>query len=209
MVFCGNTSWAVLFRSLHWYWVSCLVIILALGWWTSRCYRIITWKRHGNSTLLHSRTFLYSILPFDYSWPVPFIKSANISIFLSFLAVSANYQIQGRGCGSPRFIAIGLESWWSRASLVAQLVKNPPTIWETWIWSLGSEDPLEKGTATHSSIVVWRIPWTVHGGHKESHSLATFTFTGGQGLVIGIWSEGHNVELSSFNSWDLLLTPGR
>ena len=44
---------------------------------------------------------------------------------------------------------------------VAQLVKNPPAMWETWVRSLGWEDPLEKGTATHSSILAWRIPWTV------------------------------------------------
>ena len=49
----------------------------------------------------------------------------------------------------------------SLASLVAQLVKNLPAIWETWVRSLGWEDPLEKGKATHSSILVWRIPWTV------------------------------------------------
>ena len=48
-----------------------------------------------------------------------------------------------------------------RASLVAQLVKNPPAMWETWVRSLGWEDPLEKGKATHSSILAWRIPWTV------------------------------------------------
>ena len=47
------------------------------------------------------------------------------------------------------------------ASLVAQLVKNPPVIQETWVRSLGWEDPLEKGKATHSSILAWRIPWTV------------------------------------------------
>ena len=50
------------------------------------------------------------------------------------------------------------------ASLVAQLVKNLPTMWETWVRSLGWEDPLEKGKATHSNILAWRIPW----GHKES-----------------------------------------
>ena len=47
------------------------------------------------------------------------------------------------------------------ASLVAQLVKNPPTVWETWVLSLGWEDPLEKGMATHTSIWAWRSPWTV------------------------------------------------
>ena len=50
------------------------------------------------------------------------------------------------------------------ASLVAKLVKNPPAMWETWVRSLGWEDPLEKGMPTHSSILTWRIPW----GHKES-----------------------------------------
>ena len=54
-------------------------------------------------------------------------------------------------------------SQYSWASLVAQLVKNPPAMWETWVQSLGWEDPLEKGKATHSSILAWRIPW----GRKE------------------------------------------
>ena len=43
---------------------------------------------------------------------------------------------------------------------MAQLVKNPPAMWETWVRSLGWEDPLEKGKATDSSISAWRIPWT-------------------------------------------------
>ena len=47
-----------------------------------------------------------------------------------------------------------------RASLVAQTVKNPTAMQETWVRSLGWEDPLEKGKATHSSILAWRIPWT-------------------------------------------------
>ena len=51
-------------------------------------------------------------------------------------------------------------SW---ASLVAQLVKNPPATRETWVRSLGWEDPLEKGKATHSGVMAWRIPWTVWG----------------------------------------------
>ena len=51
-----------------------------------------------------------------------------------------------------------LQVW---ASLVAQLVENPSAMWETWIQSLGWEDLLEKGKATYSSILAWRIPWTV------------------------------------------------
>ena len=46
------------------------------------------------------------------------------------------------------------------ASLVAQMVKDPPAVGETWARSLGWADPLEKGTATHSSVLAWRIPWT-------------------------------------------------
>ena len=47
---------------------------------------------------------------------------------------------------------------------MAQMVKNPPAMWETWVWSLGQEDPLEKGIATHSRIIAWRIPWTQEPG---------------------------------------------
>ena len=50
------------------------------------------------------------------------------------------------------------------ASLVAQLVKNLPAMQETWVRSWGWEDPLEKGTATNSSILAWRIPWTEQSG---------------------------------------------
>ena len=59
----------------------------------------------------------------------------------------------GEGTGHP------LQSSW--ASLLAQLGKSLPAIWETWVQSLGWEDPLENGRATPSSILVWRIPWTV------------------------------------------------
>ena len=48
-----------------------------------------------------------------------------------------------------------------RMSLVAQLVKNPPAMQETWVQSLGWEDPLEKEKATQSGILAWRIPWTI------------------------------------------------
>ena len=53
------------------------------------------------------------------------------------------------------------------ASLVAQIVKNPPAVWETWVQSLGWEDPLEKGMAFHSSILAWGIPWTEKLGRLQ------------------------------------------
>ena len=56
-------------------------------------------------------------------------------------------------------------------SLVAQMVKNPPEIQGTWVGSLGWEDPLEEGTATHSSILAWRIPWTEEPGRLQSMGL--------------------------------------
>ena len=63
----------------------------------------------------------------------------------------------GRSAGE----GIGNILQYSWASFVAELVKNPPTILETWVRSPGWEDPLEKGKVTHSSILAWRIPWTV------------------------------------------------
>ena len=56
---------------------------------------------------------------------------------------------------------IGYPLQYSSDSLVAQLVRNPPAMWETWVQSLDWEDPLEKGKAAHSSILAWRIPRTV------------------------------------------------
>jgi len=65
------------------------------------------------------------------------------------------------GSGRSTGEGIGYLLQYSWAFLVAQLVKNPPAMWETWVQSLGWEDPLEKGKSTHSSILAWRIPWTV------------------------------------------------
>ena len=64
-----------------------------------------------------------------------------------------------------------------RASLVVQSVKNLPAVWGTWVQSLGREDPLEKGMATHSSILAWRIPWTEKPGgiSKKSDTIERLT----------------------------------
>ena len=69
------------------------------------------------------------------------------------------------GRSSGEGISYPLQYSW--ASLVVQLVKNLPAMWETQVRSLGWEDPLENETATHSSILAWRTPWTVWG-RKES-----------------------------------------
>ena len=65
------------------------------------------------------------------------------------------------GSGRSTGEGIGYLLQYSWASLVAQLVKSLPAMRETWVWFLGWEDPLEKGKATHSNILAWRIPWTV------------------------------------------------
>ena len=80
----------------------------------------------------------------------------------------------GRSTGE----GIGYPPQYSWASLVVRLVKNPPATRETWVHSLGWEDPLEKGKATGSSILAWRIPWTtVHGVKKSQTQLSNFHFT--------------------------------
>ena len=58
-----------------------------------------------------------------------------------------------------------------RASLGAQMVKRLPTMQETWVRSLGWEDPLEKEMATHSSVLAWKIPWTEEPGRLQSMGL--------------------------------------
>ena len=70
---------------------------------------------------------------------------------------------------------------------MAQLVKNPPALLKTWVRSLGWEDPLEKGTATHSSILTWRIPETaLSWGCKESDTTSDFHFF----LKVGLQESG-------------------
>ena len=83
---------------------------------------------------------------------------------------SSTGEVSACNAGEPSSIAelgrstgegIGYPLQYSWASLVAQLVMNLPAVQETWVRSLGWEDPLEKGKATHSNIMAWRIPWTV------------------------------------------------
>ena len=88
--------------------------------------------------------------------------------------------IPGSGSSPREGIGYPLQYYW--ASLVAQLVKNPPAMWETWVQSLGWEDPLKESIATHSSILAWRFPmdrgaWgaTGHGVTKSQTRLNDWT----------------------------------
>ena len=74
--------------------------------------------------------------------------------------------IPGSGRSAGEGIVYPLQDSW--ASLVAQTIKNMPAMQETWVQYLGWEEPLEKKTATHSSILAWRIPWTEEPGRLQS-----------------------------------------
>ena len=101
----------------------------------------------------------------------------------------------GEGIDSP------LQYSW--ASLVAQLVKNPPAMRETWVQSLGWEDPLEKGKATQSSILAWRSPWTiVHGVAKSWTPLSDFHFTFTPAWQADFFTPSHLGSLPDHGYWD-------
>ena len=86
-----------------------------------------------------------------------FLEVGIVTIFAVFLS------------WSPALRFVRYTVFW--ASLVAQRLKHLPAIRETWVQSLGQEDPLEKEMATHSSILAWRIPWTEEPGRLQSTGL--------------------------------------
>ena len=100
------------------------------------------------------------------------------------LACSARDPGSIPGSGRSAREGIGYPFWYSWACLMAQLVKNLPSMRETWVPSLDWADPLEKGKVTHSSILAWRIPWTIVHGVTKSRTVPSdfhlhFHFPGG------------------------------
>ena len=89
-----------------------------------------------------------------------------------------------------------LQNFWG-TSLVAHVVKCLPAMWETWVQSLDQEDPLEKGMATHSSILTWRIPWTEEPGGLQSMGSQRVR----HGLATKQWSE------DALPNWELIFRP--
>ena len=95
---------------------------------------------------------------------------------------------------------------------MAQMVKSLPAMWETWVWSLGWDDPLEKEMATHSSILAWKIPWTEDPGRLQSmgsqrvgHNWATsLSFLG---LKVKV-KEHHQEESRQIKNVQLYKSPG-
>ena len=94
------------------------------------------------------------------------------------------------GSGRSPGEGIGYPLQYSWASLVAQTVKNPPAMRETWVRSLGWEELLEEEMATHSSLLAWRIPWTEEPGRLQS---------------MGLQRVGHNWETNTFTFTEKML----
>ena len=119
------------------------------------------------------------------------------------------------GSGSSPGEGTGYPIQYSWASLVAQMVKNLLAMWETWVWSLGWEDPLEEEMATHSSVLAWRISSTEEPGGQQSmgsqrvrHDWATkhstqhnIIFKGAPSSLLWI-SESDNC--NAFSIWKIL-----
>ena len=115
------------------------------------------------------------IVPSTHALPEPCHFPIRVGIHLPS---PGTWQVGVKGCVTVSMSRIWQKQCWVNsgarsakwASLVAQLVKNPPALWETWVWSLGWEDLLEKRKAAHSSTLAWRITWTVYSpcGRNES-----------------------------------------
>ena len=128
--------------------------------WNQQCFLIFL---HGIYSLAAPPALASALL----YWKVPMGFPGNSAGKESACSTGDPSSIPGSGRSPGEGIGYPLHYSW--ASLMAQLVKNLPAMWETWVRSLGWEDPLEKGMATYSSILAWRIhglcsPW----GRKES-----------------------------------------
>ena len=143
--------------------------------------------QESNWGLLHCRRSLYQLNyqgspgifffiytpKIDYSRQISFIACPRFPQSSVGKEATCNVRdlssIPGLGRSSGEGISYPFQYSW--ASLVAQLAKNPPAVQETWVSSLGWEDPLEKGKANHSSILAWRIPRTVWsmGSQRVGH----------------------------------------
>ena len=108
--------------------------------------------------------------PMDCSLPGFSVHAILQARILEWVAIpssrgSSQPRNQTKSCIAGRFFT----SWATRkSSLVAQMVKSPPAMWETCVWSLDQEDPLEKGMASHSIILAWKILWTEEPGGLQS-----------------------------------------
>ena len=116
----------------------------------------------------HQWSMLASHLPLGE--PRPHQRSGSWVGRPTFRFISSLGIVAAPASANPIFFRVLFTSYW--ASLVAQLVTSPPAMREMYVRSLGWEDPLEKGKDTHSSILAWRIPWTIQsmGSQRVRHN---------------------------------------
>ena len=151
-------------------WVTSLHFILFSSWLTF-------YKKYYRSMQTHNIEWAFCCVTFLVTLMETFICRLLLRFPHSSVgkesACSAGDPGLIPGSGRSDGEGIGYLLHYSWASLVAQLVKNPPAMQETWVWSLGWEDHLEKGKATHSNILVWRIPWIIQSmvSQRAEHDL--------------------------------------
>ena len=149
-----------------WTHVSCIGGQILYHWATGGAWHIlvITGKMVIRRINIYSVPNTIKHFSYIYSFN-PYCNAPKMAILLPLFYRWVKFPDSSVGkeytcnAGDLGFLAHPLQYSW--ISLVTQLLKNPPAMQETWVWSLGWEDPLEKGKATHSSIVAWRIPWAV------------------------------------------------
>ena len=120
-------------------------------------------KMKASNQVMEGRDWIFSCWQFFKHWPDIICSSAGKE---STCNASNHSSIPGSGRSPGEGTGYPLQYSW--AFLVAQTVKNPPAMWETWARSHGWEDPLEEGIATHSSILAWRIPMDRKAGRLQS-----------------------------------------
>ena len=132
----------------------------------------------------------------DQSWYLHLAKFKAVLVCLGFPSSSAgkestcNAGHQGSIPGLSRSPGegIGYPLQYSWASLVVQMVKNPPAVWEAWVWSLGLKDPLEEGMATSSSILAWRIPIDRGAWQATFHEVTESDTTEWLSTLVPLWA---------------------
>ena len=145
-----------------------------------------TRREHSPSTENQIKNFWAWPCPPEWDSVSPSVSLSHQEVSISFFPDSSVGKESTCNAGDPSSIprlrrsprkGIGYPLQYSWASLVAQLVKNLSAMRETWVRSLGWEYSLEKGRATHSSVLAWRIPWTVQsiGSQRVWHDWVTLT----------------------------------
>ena len=164
---CCTVLFKILFYKVKMFSLVCVCLLFMYYLWRSVCAQscltlcdLIGHSPPGSSVHGISRQEYWSVLPFSPPGhlPDPGIEPSSPVFCIAGRLLNTEPSESGQSQGLRFKFGFKLSAY---LNLMAQLVKNPPAMWEIWVWSLGWEDPLEKEKATHSSILTWRISWTV------------------------------------------------